>query len=91
MSHKDLEGQKIRGLEDSFPFPGVYSQVPALNLPGCNLNQDFVSLTHLVAEIHPGSDLAGQIFLEAGAPHVAPWVVVKDDPKKQGGTPCWLT
>ena len=23
------------GLEDDFPFPGVYSQVPAVNLPGC--------------------------------------------------------
>ena len=32
-----------------------------------------------------GSDLAGQIFLEAGAPHVAPRVVVKDDPKKKHG------
>lgn len=31
----------------------------------------------------PGSDLAGQIFLEAGAPHVAPRVVGKDDPKKK--------
>ena len=25
------------GLEDDFPFPGVYSQVPAVNLPGCIL------------------------------------------------------
>ena len=24
------------GLEDDFPFPGVYSQVPAVNLPGCD-------------------------------------------------------
>ena len=23
------------GLEDDLPFPGVYSQVPAVNLPGC--------------------------------------------------------
>ena len=23
------------GLEDDFPLPGVYSQVPAVNLPGC--------------------------------------------------------
>jgi len=25
-------------LEDDFPFPGVYSQVPAVNLPGCTLS-----------------------------------------------------
>ena len=23
------------GLEDDFPLPGVYSQAPAVNLPGC--------------------------------------------------------
>ena len=27
------------GLEDDFPFPGVYSQVPAVNLPGCMYNE----------------------------------------------------
>ena len=25
-------------LEDDFPFPGVYSQVPAVNPPGCTLS-----------------------------------------------------
>ena len=26
------------GLEDDFPLPGVYSQVPAVNLPGCSFS-----------------------------------------------------
>ena len=31
------------GLEDVFPCPGVYSQVPAVNLPGCILHLHLVS------------------------------------------------
>ena len=31
----DIEPQN-EALEDVVPFPRVYSQVPAVNLPGCN-------------------------------------------------------